>query len=111
MNLREIDDNFSIAEQIHKHDLMLLKEAGYTDVVCNRPDNEDPGQPSFSELEAEAIKIGMKTHHLAFDGRNYSPDHVVGLREVLDGAEGRTVAFCRTGNRSLLLWSRVDADA
>ncbi len=110
MNLREIDDNFSIAEQIHKHDLMILKEAGYTDVVCNRPDNEDPGQPAFAELEAEAIKIGMKTHHLAFDGRNYSPDHVVGLEEVLNGATGKTVAFCRTGTRSLLLWSRVDTD-
>ena len=111
MNLREIDDNFSIAEQIHQHDLAILKEAGYTDVVCNRPDNEDPGQPAFAELEAEAIRIGMKTHHLGFDGQDFRPDHVTGLREVLDGAEGKTVAFCRTGNRSLLLWSRVDADA
>ncbi len=40
MNLRQIDENFSIAEQVHKHDLPILKEAGYTDVVCNRPDNE-----------------------------------------------------------------------
>ena len=111
MNLREIDNKFSIAEQIHKHDLPVLKEAGYTDVVCNRPDNEDPGQPAFAELEAEALKIGMKTHHLGFDGQDYRPDHISGLREVLDDAAGKTVAFCRTGNRSLLLWSRVDADA
>ncbi len=110
MNLREIDDNFSIAEQIHESDLMILKEAGYTDIVCNRPDYEDPGQPCFAELEAEAVKHGLRTHHLAFDGRDFTPSHIAGLREVLDSAEGKTVAFCRTGNRSLLLWSRVDRD-
>lgn len=110
MNLREIDAHFSVAEQVYTSDFETLHQLGYTDIVCNRPDGEDPGQPSFAELELEAATHGLRTHYLAFDGKNYSPDHVRGLREVLDGASGKVVAFCRTGHRSLLLYTRVDAD-
>ncbi len=111
MNIREIDQHFSIAEQVYLADLGTLAELGYTDVVCNRPDGEDPGQPSFAELEMEAASHGLKLHFLAIDGPNIDPGHIHGLRQVLDEASGKTVGFCRTGNRSLLLYSRVDANA
>ena len=107
MNLRKVSDNYAIAEQIHEDHLPGLAGDGYTDVVCNRPDHEDPGQPSFAELSAAAERHGLSFHHIPIDASGIHGEHEQQLSEVLAAAEGKVLAFCKSGMRSLMLYQRV----
>ena len=107
MNLRKISDDYSIAEQVHEDHLPGLAGAGFTDVVCNRPDNEDPGQPSFAELSAAAERHGLCFHHIPIDASGVDSSHEERLTIVLSAAEGKVLAFCKSGMRSLMLYQRI----
>ena len=107
MNLRKLSDKYSIAEQIREHDLAGLAESGYSDVVCHRPDNEDPGQPSFAELSEAGSKYELRFHHIPLTSGVDRVD-VVRMADVLSGASGRVLGYCRTGMRSELLWNHAN---
>src|ERR1700723_3176840 len=55
----KINDQISVAAQISLADLAAFKAAGYTTVINNRPDNEEPGQLDHATVEAEAKKQGL----------------------------------------------------
>ena len=57
MNYRTIDPNFAVAGQIQPDQIGALAAAGFKSIVCARPDNEEPGQPSFRQISAEAEKL------------------------------------------------------
>ena len=40
MDLKQVEHNYSVAGQITEADLVGLKAAGFTTVICNRPDSE-----------------------------------------------------------------------
>lgn len=109
MNIRKIHPNFSIAEQIDLDHLDDLSRLGFTDIVCNRPDNEDAGQPIFDDLARAATAHGLKFHFIPVDGMTVTSDHVERLTDVMAGARGKVLGYCRTGNRSFKLWSEVAA--
>ena len=50
----KINDQLSVAAQISLDDLAAFKAAGYTTIINNRPDNEEPGQLDHVRAEAEA---------------------------------------------------------
>lgn len=108
MNLRKVSDDYSIAEQVHEDHLPGLAGAGFTDVVCNRPDREDPGQPSFAELSAAAERHGLRFHHIPIDASGIDGMHEEQLTVVLAAAKGKVLAFCKSGMRSLMLYQRID---
>ena len=107
MNLRRVSDDYAIAEQIHEDHLQELAGDGYTDVVCNRPDHEDPEQPAFADLSAAAERHGLRFHHIPIDASGIDSSHEEQLSVVLAAAEGRVLAFCKSGMRSLMLYQRV----
>ena len=45
-DFRRVTDDFSTAPQISVADVAKAAALGYSTIVCNRPDGEDPGQPS-----------------------------------------------------------------
>jgi uncharacterized protein (TIGR01244 family) len=54
MDIRQINDEYSVTGQITPADLDDIKALGFKSIVCNRPDEEEPGQPSFDEVAARA---------------------------------------------------------
>jgi sulfide:quinone oxidoreductase len=38
---------FAVAPQISPEDVQAIAAAGYKSIICNRPDDEGDGQPSF----------------------------------------------------------------
>jgi uncharacterized protein (TIGR01244 family) len=40
----------------------------------------------------------------------FSVPQVQAMRAALDGNDGKTLAFCRSGTRSTLLWALAEAD-
>lgn len=98
-----------VAGQVLPDDLASLRAAGFTWLVNHRPDDEEPGQPSASEIARAGAEVGMKVVHAPAHGL---PDaaSVQATREVLDvlGPDDKAVFFCRSGMRSAAAWAMAE---
>ena len=102
--IRALDDRTFVAGQIAAGDMAALAELGVTTIVNNRPDGEEPGQPSGAEIEAAARAAGLDYHHIPV-AAGLSPDQVEAMAATLEEADGKVLAFCRSGTRSTFLWA------
>lgn len=110
MSPRRISDAFSVSPQIAAEDVVALKDAGFVLIINNRPDGEEPGQPDGSEIAAAADAVGLAYRAIPVAG-SFSGDQVEAMADALAGADGPVFAFCRSGTRSMLLWSLAKARA
>ncbi len=104
MNIRTLDETTLVSGQIRPDEVARLKESGVTMIVNNRPDGEEPGQPRASEIEAAAEAAGIAYRFVPIQ-RGIGPADVECMREAIEAAEGKMLAFCRSGNRSALAWA------
>ncbi|MEA3030853.1 MAG: hypothetical protein QOG13_2178 [Sphingomonadales bacterium] len=100
---RVLDDLVLVASgQLHPGDMEAVVEAGVELIVNNRPDGEEPGQPSSAAIEAAARAAGLAYRHIPIAGA-IEPAQVAAMAAAMD--EGRLLAFCRSGTRSTWLWA------
>jgi uncharacterized protein (TIGR01244 family) len=99
-----IDEQMLIAGQIQPRDAAAAAALGVTMIVNNRPDGEEPGQPAGAEIEAAAKAAGLGYAHLPVAG-GIAPGQAEAMAAILDAAEGKVLAFCRSGTRSAYLWA------
>jgi uncharacterized protein (TIGR01244 family) len=102
--LRRIDEKVLVAGQIRPEQLEALKAEGVAMIVNNRPDGEEPGQPTNAEMEAAAHAAGLGYHYVPV-ASGFSANQVTAMAEALDAADGPVLAFCRSGTRSTFLWA------
>jgi uncharacterized protein (TIGR01244 family) len=103
--IRALDDKTLVAaRQVTPEDLPAIAAAGVTLVVNNRPDGEEAGQPASAEIEAAARAAGLDYRRIPVAG-GFNMDDVLAMADALDAAEGKMLAFCRTGTRSTFLWA------
>ena len=111
MDARKIDDRLTVAYQIQPEDLPAIAAAGFKAVVCNRPDDEEPGQPAVAEIRAAAEAEGLAFHHLPTSSGVF-PDAVIdAFRELRRGAGGPVFAYCRSGTRCVTLDALANPDS
>ncbi len=104
MKQQAVSEQVSISDQIEPQDLAGLASQGVEVIVCNRPDGEAADQTASSEIEKAARELGMELQNITFKSGELSPDHVARFKTVLQS--GRKIhAYCRTGNRSLSLYT------
>lgn len=101
--MKPITDLFYVSEQISPNDVPALLEAGVTHLICNRPDHEAEGQPLSQEIQAVAEQHGLTYVFLPIVPGQFTEDAVTAFKQSLPH-QGKTLAFCRTGTRSLSLW-------
>ncbi len=106
---RKINDKISVSPQISLDDVATAKNEGVTLIVNNRPDGEDPGAPQSAEIEAAAKAAGIEYISIPITHSGFSAPQVDAMIAALDGAKGKTLAYCRSGTRSTLLWSLAQA--
>ncbi len=95
--------------QLTPESLPALAAAGVARIISNRPDGEDPGQPTAAMMEAAAREAGMAFAWIPVSGLP-GPDQVAAVAELL--ADGRpTVMFCRSGMRSASAWAMAQRRA
>lgn len=105
--MRRLDqDVFVFARQLDVEDIDRAAAAGIRRIVNNRPDGEEPGQPSSAEIEAAARAAGLDYRHIPIAG-GFAPAQVEAMAGALE--EGPVLAFCRTGTRSTYLWALARA--
>ena len=50
MEYRQITEEYAVSGQIAPEDIAAIKAAGFRSIICNRPDDEQPGQPTADEI-------------------------------------------------------------
>lgn len=101
--------NFRAAPQIGEADLPALVAAGVRGLINNRPDGEAAGQPTSASLAAAAARAGLAYRHLPVVAGAIDEAQVVAFAQALADMPGPLLAFCRTGNRSAMLWALAAA--
>ena len=109
-NFKRITDDISVAPQISVADVAEAARAGFKAIINNRPDGEEPGQPTSAQIEAAARDAGLAYAHIPVVG-SPGPAQVEAVREIVDAADGPILAFCRSGTRSIVTWSIGEAQS
>lgn len=109
MDLRTITDNFIASPQIAAEDVPAIAAQGITTIINNRPDDEAPGQPSGAEIEQAARDCGLSYVAIPVTHAGFSMPQVEAMAAALGDADGKVLAFCRSGTRSTLLWAMAEA--
>ncbi len=106
---RQLDERVSVAGQIAADDLAEAKARGFTGVVNNRPDGEQPGQPTGAEIAAAAAAAGLAYTAIPVGAQGIGEAQVSAMAALLGQADGPVLAFCRSGTRSTYLWALARA--
>lgn len=100
MNIKTLSPEVSVSGQVLPAELAEAAKMGFKSVVVNRPDGEEAGQPTYSEVEAAAKSAGLDIRYIpivpGLAGMNEVQEMAKALREM----EGPLLAFCRSGARS-----------
>ncbi len=106
MKPRQLDERVLVSGQISAADIAGLAAQGVAVLVCHRPDEEDPDQPSGHDLAAVAQAHGMSFVSIPVRGMPGPEAGSATRRAIEDAPAGRSVLmFCRSGLRSTAAWA------
>ncbi len=103
-DIRTVTDRLAVAPQLAPQDMAEAAALGYRLVINNRPDGEQPGQPTAAQMQAAAEAAGLAYVHIPIFG-GATPPQLDEMAEAMAGAGGPTLAFCRSGTRSITAWA------
>jgi uncharacterized protein (TIGR01244 family) len=109
MTIRQLDDWTFVGGQIRPNEVAGLAQMGVTLIVNHRPDGEEPEQPLGAEIEEAAIAAGVDYRSVPII-RGIGPADAQATGEAIASASGKTLMFCRSGNRSALAWALSQSD-
>ncbi len=109
--MKRLSDDITVSPQLPLEAIEEIANAGYKTIICNRPDNEDPGQPSFAEVSAKAEEFGLKSIFQPVASGNVSDADADAFAATLADAPKPIFAYCRSGTRCTILWSLASAGA
>src|ERR1700736_6451965 len=85
-------------------DFQIFRRLGFTTIVNNRPDGEDPNQLGSAAEEEAARAAGLGYVHIPVMSTGMNEDDARLLKETIEQAPGPVVAHCKSGARSFYLW-------
>jgi uncharacterized protein (TIGR01244 family) len=107
MDYRQISGDYSVSGQIQPEEVAAIKAAGFKSVICNRPDDEQPGQPSADSVKAAAEAAGLAFRYIPVISGQITQENVEDQAEALDELEGPIFAYCRSGARCTNLYGLI----
>jgi len=101
--LIELTDTLSITGQIQPAEVAELAAAGYGVIICNRPDDEEPQQPSMDDIEAACAEAGIAFIRYPVNAMTFPGTDLAAMDDAMN-SDVKTLAYCRSGARSTNLW-------
>ncbi|MGE3295809.1 MAG: TIGR01244 family sulfur transferase [Porticoccaceae bacterium] len=101
---KQLTAKLHVAGQITVADLKQAAAEGFTTIINNRPDGEEPGQPPAAQIEAAARAAGLAYVHQPVVGTNITDTDVATFGRLIEATPGKILAHCRTGTRCTMLW-------
>lgn len=98
--------DFAVAPQLSPEQIRELAARGFRSFVNNRLPHE-PGQPPEEALLAAAAESNAQYERLPVDPAHITVEDVARFAAVIERMPRPTVAFCRSGSRSSILYRAV----
>ncbi len=104
LQIHPLNEQLSVAPQIDATDIAVLAAQGFRSIINNRPDGEEPGQPGNAALDAAARQAGLEWRYIPIAGMP-GQAQMQAFANALRELPPPVLAFCRSGNRSSMLWA------
>ncbi len=108
MNARKLSDQLSVGPAITVKDVKTLAGNGFKHIICNLPDGEIANQAIFSQIKKAAKKEGIAAYYIPVRHGPMNADNVAKMKEYLETLDGPIFAYCRSGNRSTMLYKAAN---
>jgi len=107
--IRTLNESVAVAPQIVPADVPVIKQAGFVAIVNNRPDGEEPGQPTGDSIREAAEAAGLAYTAIPVTPAGIGHAELDAMVQALTAADGPVLAYCRSGTRSCNLWALAAA--
>lgn len=101
----KVTDKLWVSGQPDEADVVEAGKAGIRRIINNRPENEDPTQPSMAEAATRAGQAGMSFVNIPVASGRYTLEAVQAFQEAVAEVDGPVLAHCKGGTRSATLWA------
>ena len=106
---RSVTNDLMVSPQIGLDAVAEAKALGVTLIINNRPEGESEDQVPGADIEAAAHAAGLEYVAIPITHSGFSQPQVEAMVAALQGAEGKVLAYCRSGTRSTLLWALAES--
>lgn len=100
MTIRTLTPALGVSPQIDLADVAALAASGFRSIICNRPDDEEVGQPSAAAVAAAAEAFGLRFLHIPVVAGTIDEGDAAAMARALAELPGPVLAYCRSGARS-----------
>jgi uncharacterized protein (TIGR01244 family) len=108
-DFRKLSESMLASPQITLDDIESARSQGVRLIVNNRPEGESDDQTPGPAIEAAARAAGIGYTAIPIGHQGFGEADVQAMRDALGQAEGKVLAYCRSGTRSTLLWALAQA--
>jgi uncharacterized protein (TIGR01244 family) len=108
MDIRPLTETYAVSPQIAPEHCAELSAQGFTTVICNRPDGENPPEWQAAAIRTAAEMAGLDFVYNPVVGGALSMDNVTAQADAI-AKGGKIFAYCASGNRSSIVWALSQA--
>jgi len=105
MDIRQLSPNYAVSPQIAVEDVPAIAQAGFTTIICNRPDPEVPPSHQANAIEAAAKAAGLGFIVIPVTHQDLNMEMVAAQKSAIDASNGPVLAYCASGTRCSIVWS------
>lgn len=110
MEIRPITPRYAVSPQISVEDVPAIVEAGFTKVICNRPNAEVSPDQQFEAIGDAVRAAGLEFEVLELTHQTMTPENVALQRDMAEGCSGPVLAYCASGTRCSVVWALGQCD-
>jgi len=103
MEIRRLNESIGVAPQIGPADVAAIMRAGFRSIICNRPDDEQPGHPSSVAIETAARESGLEFAYIPAVSGALTGENAADMSKAICALPSPVLAYCRSGARSTKL--------
>ena len=109
MQINQVTPRYSVSPQIAPEDFATLKDHGFTTVICNRPDEENPPEWQSAAMAEQAKAAGLDFVVISLTHQTMTPDNIAKQEAAVAASSGPVLAYCASGTRCTVIWSLARA--
>ncbi len=105
MKTAKLTDKYHVAPQISPEDAVALRDAGFTKVICNRPDEEVPPALQAAAIEAAVRAAGLEFDVMPITHQSMTEAAIAQQIDFVEASDGPVLAYCASGTRCSVIWA------
>lgn len=109
MQIRQVTPRYSVSPQVSPGDMEAIKAHGFTTVICNRPDEENPPDHQAAAMADAAEAAGLAFVAIPLTHQTMTPENIALQEAAVAASEGPVLAYCASGTRCTVIWSLARA--